>query len=177
MSDSYIGEIRMFAGNFAPRGWALCNGQILPILDNEALFSLLAFTYGGDGQTTFGLPNMQGRIPIHFGQGAGFSNNTLGQVGGTELVTLTQATTPPHSHLAVGASASSGAVPSPAGNVWSANANSASPQFAAASTTPVVNMAAASVSNLGSSVPHDNMAPTLAVNFIILVEGIYPAQT
>jgi microcystin-dependent protein len=166
----------MFAGNFAPRSWMFCQGQLLNISDYDALFSLLGTTYGGNGTTTFALPNMQGRIPLHFGQGPALSNRVQGQVGGQETVSLTQATTPPHTHLPAGSSSSSGAVPSPAGNVWSANANSGSPQFAPSGTTPSVTLAAGSVTSAGSSVPHDNMAPTLALNFIILVEGIYPTQ-
>lgn len=175
MSDSYLGEIRMFAGNFAPAGWVLCNGQLLSIADNDALFALLGTTYGGDGVNTFAVPDLQCRIPVHQGQGPGLSSYVLGQKAGVETVTLTQSTTPGHTHLASAASSSSGAVPSPAGNVWSANANSGAPQFAASGATPAVTMAGA-VSSVGSGTPHDNMAPTLAISFIMLTQGIFPTQ-
>src|ERR1700719_3340863 len=116
MATPYIGEIRMFGGNFAPRNWALCNGQLLLISQNTALFSILGTTYGGNGTTTFGLPNLQGRVPIHWGSGAGLSTYAPGQTAGAESVTLLQSNLPPHSH-AVNAIASGGNQASPAGTV------------------------------------------------------------
>src|SRR5271154_2372329 len=150
MSNQYIGEIRMFAGNFAINGWAMCNGQLMPISQNEALFALIGTTYGGDGQNTYALPNLQSRVPIHLGTGAGLSSYVLGQLGGVEGVTLTGGQLPSHSH-AVQAS-------------WASSA--ATKQYAASSNGA---MAAGTVgsSGQGSPVPHTNIMPVLAVTFII----------
>lgn len=165
MSEPFIAEIRMVAFNFAPRGWALCNGQLLPIAQNQALFSILGTTYGGNGQTTFALPNLRGRSPAHLG-----SDIQLGQVGGEESHALNNAEMPAHTHLAAGDAAEASA-PSPAGNVWAASSNN---PFSSAG--PNTTMNSGSVSTAGGSQPHPNQQPYLAVNFVIALVGIYPSR-
>lgn len=168
MAEPFLAEIKMFAGNFAPRGWAFCNGQILSIAQNTALFSLLGTTYGGNGQTTFALPNLQSRSPVHAGQGPGLSSIDLGQVGGSEAVTLTQAQMPAHSHLA---SANQGAPSAtrPAGNVPAGSGS-----YATASDGSTMNPGF--VQNTGGGQPHENRPPFLGINFIIALEGIFPSR-
>ena len=168
MSNPFVGEIRMFGGNFAPAGWALCQGQLLPISENETLFNLIGTTYGGDGQTTFALPNLASRVPVH--QGPSF---ILGQAGGVESVTLTVNQIPSHSHVPQcdGTNNSSN---TPAGSVWAGT--SALKQFAAAAVAPNVAMAPQALGLDGGSQPHDNMLPFLAINFIISLFGIFPSQ-
>jgi len=170
MSQPYVGEIRMFGGNFPPAGWAFCNGQLMPISENDTLFNLIGTTYGGDGQETFGLPNLQSRVPIHMGQGPGISQSyQLGESGGTESVTLTSQSTPIHSHPALCNSAAGGA--DPAGGVW---AQSDATQYSnAASDTTMANM---QTTPAGGSQPHDNMIPYLVISYIISLFGIYPTQ-
>ena len=167
MSQPFIGEIRMFAGNFAPVGWAFCNGQIIPIDQNDALFNLIGTTYGGDGQTTFALPNLQSRVPIHVGPGF-----ALGQSGGTESVTLTVSQIPAHSHVPQGNS-NAGDQQSPAGGVWAAQA-SLVPYSSAA---PSIAMDPGAIGSAGGSQPHDNMVPFLVINFILSLFGVFPSQT
>lgn len=168
MSEPYLGQISIFGFNFPPRGWAFCNGQILPIAQNQALFSLLGTTYGGNGVTTFALPNLQSRVPIHFGQGAGLSSYNQGQSGGSEVVTLISAQMPAHNHLASVTNA--GAAGSrPAGNVPSAGGS-----YAASSDGGTFNPAF--IQNAGGSQPHGNVQPYLALNFCIALEGIYPSR-
>ena len=167
MSSPYVGEIRMFAGNFAPVGWAFCQGQLLAISDNETLFQLIGTTYGGDGQSTFALPNLASRIPIH--QGPGF---TIGQAAGVETVTLTTSQIPAHSHVPF-CTANQGDQPSPANGVWA----STSPTTSYANPPASVAMAPAALNPAGGSQPHDNMVPFLVVNFIISLFGIFPSQT
>ena len=169
--DPYIGEIRMFGGNFAPQGWAFCAGQLLPIAQYDALFSLLGTTYGGDGQTTFGLPDLRGRAPIHFGQGPGLTNRTQGEASGSESVTLTVSQMGAHTHVPV-ASPDPGTSAHPTDNVWAAS-TTGDKQYAAA---PDTAMNPATVSAVGGSQPHENRQPLLAINFIISLEGIYPSQ-
>ena len=166
MSQPYIGEIRMFAGNFAPAGWAMCNGALMAISENDTLFNLIGTTYGGDGQQTFGLPNLQSRVPVH--QGPGFA---LAQAGGAESVALTAQTIPAHSHSALGSAA--GTQLSPSGGIWAA---SASGVYSAAGpgATPMSNIA---IGFAGNSQPHNNMLPYLCVNFILSLFGIFPSQT
>jgi microcystin-dependent protein len=172
MSNPFIGEIRMFGGNFPPVGWAFCNGQLIPISQNDTLFALIGTTYGGDGQNTFQLPNLQSRIPIHDGQGPGLSNYIIGQDGGVEQVTVTTANLPAHSHTVV-ADAGTGTATSPAGNVW-ANSTGAK-QFTTAASNTTMN--AGSIGQApGGSQPHDNMVPFLAVSFIISLFGIFPSR-
>ena len=168
MSQPYVGEIRIFAGNFAPSGWAFCNGAILPISENDVLFTLIGTTYGGDGQSTFALPNLSSRVPVH--QGPGF---VIGQTGGVEQVTLTVNQIPAHGHVPQAAAGGSGnPANSPANNVWNGWTGG---QFTAP--PPTVAMAPGALQSSGGSQPHDNMLPFLTINFIISLFGIFPSQT
>ena len=172
MANPFLGEIRIFAGNFAPVGWALCNGQLLPIAGNDALFTLLGTTYGGDGQDTFALPDLRGRFAVHQGQGLGLSNYTIGEVLGTETVTLTVQQLPAHSHTAN--AGSGGNVLTPGGNLWATDAGG---NTAAYSDSSNARMAATAIGVTGGSQPHDNIQPFLVINFIINVTGgIFPSQ-
>lgn len=168
--DPYIGEIRIVGFSFAPIGWALCNGQLLPIAQNTALFNLIGTTYGGDGQTTFGLPDFRGRVPVHQGSGGGLSPRVIGEMAGVETVTLTTNQIPAHNH-AVAVSATLGSSVSPVGNYIAAgDRDSYAPPGA-----PVA-MSSNALGSTGSSQPHENRQSFLAMNFIIAVEGIYPSQ-
>lgn len=167
MGTPYVGEIRMFAGNFAPVGWMLCQGQLLPISEYEVLFQLIGTTYGGDGQNTFALPNLASRVPIHAGSGF-----ILGQSGGSETVTLTSTQIPSHNHAPL-AFSGTGGQNSPANGLWA----SSSPSTQYSSTAPTLAMAANALGNSGGSQPHDNMVPFLAINFIIALFGVFPSQT
>jgi microcystin-dependent protein len=167
MSQPYLGEIRIFAGNFAPSGWALCQGQTVLISENEALFNLIGTTYGGDGRQTFALPDLQSRIPIHMSQ-----SYALGQAGGEEAVTLTTEPIPAHTH-AVSVTTAAGTQSSPKGNTLAASTavalyNGDAPNQA---------LAAQTVQSAGGSQPHDNMQPFLVLNFIISLSGLYPPQS
>ena len=174
MGQPYVGEIRMFAGSFAPAGWMTCEGQILPISENETLFQLIGTTYGGDGQETFALPNLASRVPIHMGTGGG-ATYQIGEAAGTESVTLTAQQIPVHSHPAI--AATTGQVASP-NNAVLATATSSQPGVKLYSTNPPnTTMNAASVSIAGGSQPHENTQPFLAFNFIISLFGIFPSQT
>jgi microcystin-dependent protein len=167
MAQPYVGEIRMFAGNFAIAGWMFCEGQLLPISENETLFQLIGTTYGGDGQSTFGLPDLRGRIPIH--QGNGF---TLAESGGVETVTLTVAQMASHTHpMLATTSIANDSSPSP--NVLAQTGTFDGYQ----SSPPTIPMAAQAVSTVGGSQPHNNFQPYLCVNFIISLFGIFPSQT
>lgn len=172
MGQPFIGEIRMFAGSFAPAGWAFCDGQLIPISENDALFTLIGTTYGGDGQETFALPNLQSRIPIHAGSGPGGITRQLAETGGTEQVTLTTNQIPAHSHPFL-ASTVPGTQNAPAGEVL-ASGSSVSIYRPAA---PNQALAPASISPTGGSQPHDNMVPFLCISFIISLFGIFPQQT
>lgn len=165
MSDPYVGEIRMFAGNFAPNGWLFCQGQLLLISDYDTLFNLFGTTYGGDGQQTFAIPNLASRIPVH--QAPGYP---LAGSAGVESVTLTTQRLPIHSHPAMAANAAATSA-SPAGGVWASWADS---QYS--SLAPTGTMSPASLSAAGGNQPHDNMPPFLAINFIVSLFGIYPSQ-
>src|SRR5215472_12922353 len=168
MSGPFVGEIRMFAGNFAPAGWAFCNGQLIPIDQNPTLFQLIGTTYGGDGQNNFALPNLLSRVPVHVGPGF-----ALGQSGGAETVTLTTSQIPAHSHVPQCFS-NPGGLASPAGGVW-ANTN---PTTIYDNTTPAnVGMAPQAIGSAGGSQPHDNMIPFLVINFILSLFGVFPSQT
>jgi microcystin-dependent protein len=168
MSEPFLGMIAIFGFNFAPRGWAFCNGQILPIAQNTALFALLGTTYGGNGQTTFGLPDLRGRAPVHFGQGPGLSSYDLGQQGGTETVTLTGAQTGPHTH---GVSASNAPTSkSPSGNL---PANFGTVAYGSSAD---LSMSPAMVQPNTGGQPHNNIQPYLAINFCIAIEGIFPSR-
>ena len=173
MSEPFIGEIRMVGFNFAPRGWALCNGQLLSIASNNALFSLLGTYYGGDGRTTFALPNLQGRVPMHYGSGAGLSPRLIGEAAGQESVSLTEAQLPAHTHKAR-ASSLKGNTNSPVGRVWSKDAGVQSATYT--SNAADADMAAGAIAPAGGGQPHNNMPPYLAVNFVIALQGIYPAR-
>ena len=172
MSEPFLGEIRMFGFNFAPNGWALCAGQLLPISQNSALFALLGTYYGGNGQTTFGLPDLRGRVPLSFGQGPGLSNYNLGQVGGEENHTLITNEMPMHNH---GVSASQAAnATSPAGAFPSNDARS--PVNIYSSATDGTQMNPQMIGLAGGSQPHNNLQPYLAVNFCIALQGIFPSR-
>lgn len=169
MATGYIGEIRMFGFGFAPRNWAFCNGQTLPINQNQALFSLLGTTYGGNGTTNFLLPNLQGRVPLHSGNGAsssGLTPRALGQNGGSETVTLQTTEMPGHTHP-VSASTAAPSQGSPAGNLWAQGNYSASGGSA---------MAAGDIGTAGSGQAHANLSPYLVVNFCIALFGIFPPR-
>jgi microcystin-dependent protein len=168
MSQPFIGEIRQFGFNFAPRGWASCSGQLMSIAQNNALFAILGTTYGGDGQQTFGLPDLRGRVPVHPG-----NTVQLGQMGGVENVTLAPANLPVHSH-GVMASADLAAGASPAGNVMGAKGRGGVDVYAPA--TNLTPLATGAVDTAGSSQPHNNLQPLLVVNFCIALEGIFPSR-
>lgn len=171
MGQPYVGEIRMFAGNFAPAGWAFCDGSLLPIEENEALFQLIGTTYGGDGETNFALPDLRGRIPLHMGtSSASGTTYNLGQTGGTETVTLTLAQTPSHSHP-VAAQTTAGTATSANNAVWALSTVS---QYAVTATLAGTMNPAVISSSPGGNQPHDNMMPTLTVPFIISLFGIFP---
>ncbi len=169
MAQPYVGEIRMFAGNFAPAGWMFCEGQLLPISEYETLFNLIGTTYGGDGQSTFGLPDMRGRLPIHFGNGF-----TLAETGGVEEVTLTASQIPQHSHPLL-ATTNPAAVGTPLGNVFATTASST--LVAYGTDLPSTSLSVNSVGSVGGSQPHNNFQPYLCVDFIISLFGIFPSQT
>ncbi len=167
MAQPYVGEIRIFAGNFVPVGWMFCDGQELPISENEALFQLIGTTYGGDGQNTFALPDLRGRLPLHQGNGL-----VLAQAGGAEDVTLTAGQIPAHSHPALATSA--GAAQSSPANLVLARGTGTDLYGADA---PYVSMSPQAIAPVGGSQPHTNMQPYLCVNFIIALFGIFPSPT
>ena len=168
MSEPFLGQIIIVGFNFAPRGWAQCNGQILPIAQNTALFSLLGTTYGGNGQTTFALPDLRSRVPIHVGQGPGLSSYDLGQAAGTETVTLNINEIPAHNHL-LGANAEEGAASNPSGQVPAKGGI-----YGAAPDGTLMNPTV--ITNTGGSQPHANIQPYLTLNFCIALEGIFPSR-
>jgi microcystin-dependent protein len=174
MSDNFLAEIRMFAGNFAPRGWALCNGQLMPISQNTALFSLVGTMYGGDGMTTFALPNLQGAAPMHAGQGPGLTARSVGESGGSALATLGTQQLPSHSHVPRGA-ALRGNRNSPQEAVW-AQPGSGRTVERVYSGQPSVDMSPAALDATGGSQPHYNLPPYLPLTFIIALEGIFPPR-
>ena len=168
MAQPYVGEIRMFAGNFAPEGWMFCEGQLLPISENETLFQLIGTTYGGDGQSTFGLPDLRGRIPLH--QGNGF---VLAQQGGAEEITLTVNQIPAHTHAFMAVGGARGGQVNPAGNLPAQSFN-VTPYINDVSTG---NFNPGAVGSTGGNQPHTNFQPYLCINFIISLFGIFPSQT
>lgn len=172
MAQPYVGEIRLFAGNFAPSGWLFCNGSLLPISENETLFQLIGTTYGGDGQETFALPDLRGRVPIHQGSGPSGTTYPLAQAAGVEEVTLTVNQIPVHSHALLASSAIA-AESGPAGNLV---AQSAAADLYLAG-TPAVNLAPNVVGPTGGSQPHTNFQPYACLNFIISLFGIFPSPT
>jgi microcystin-dependent protein len=176
MSDQFIGEIRMFGGNFAPTGWALCNGQLLPISQNTALFSLLGTYYGGDGRVTFALPNLAGVAPMHQGQGAGLSDRFIGETGGEQAVTLLTSEMPQHTHAA-NASNASGSTVDPGSAQWAeAKVGRLGTNLYSASASQPVTMNAAALAVAGAGLPHNNLPPSLTLTFIIALQGIFPQR-
>ncbi len=171
MSEPFVGEIRMFAGNFAPRGWAFCDGQLMAVSQNDALFSLLGTIYGGDGRTTFGLPDMRGRIPVHAGQGPGLSPRNLGSKGGSEKETLTANQMPSHHH-GMNVSSAPGDQQKPINRYMAS-----SPTVRMFRPTPAnVNLEPTMLTNTGGSRSHTNLMPYLCIHFIIALVGIYPSR-
>lgn len=171
MAQPYVGEIRLFAGNFAPAGWMFCDGALVPISENETLFQLIGTTYGGDGQTTYNLPDLRGRVPIHQGSGAGLSGHVIGEMGGSEAVTLTSTQIPQHTHalrassaLSNGSAGGGGALAATAVNIYGSG-------------DPTTPMAAQAVASVGGSQPHQNMAPFVGINYIISLFGIFPSPS
>ena len=172
MSEPFVGELRMFAGNFAPRGWAFADGQLLAVSQNDALFSLYGTTYGGDGRTTFGLPDLRGRVPIHAGSGPGLTPRSLGSKSGAETVTLTTAQLPSHAH-AWPATNSAATERDPGGHVPAAAAGTAR---AYGTTGTAITLSPDVVESTGGSSPHTNIQPFLCVHFIVALTGIYPTR-
>lgn len=171
-TEPFIGEIKLFGGNFAIIGHAMCQGQLLSIAQNTALFALLGTTYGGDGQTTFGLPDLRGRIPLHQGTGPGLTTRTIGEVSGTENVTLLTTQLPAHTHN-MNSSAAIGNAVNPANNFWASQPSLA--QYASTATV-ASNMKANAISNTGGSQPHNNQQPYIAINYLIALIGIFPSR-
>lgn len=172
MADPFVAEIRILGCNFAPRGWAFCNGQLMPIAQNTTLFSLLGTVYGGDGRSTFALPNLEGRAAMHPGRGPGLSPRNLGEGGGTDSVTLTDGEMASHSHTLTGSTDDRVLSLNPGGNY----VGTGTAIYAPAS-SPTVQMAPQSLSPAGGSQPHNNMQPYLALNFCIALQGIFPPRT
>jgi microcystin-dependent protein len=172
MADPFVAEIRIFPFNFAPKGWALCDGQILPLSQNTALFSLLGTTYGGDGKSNFALPNLQGNAPMHPGQGPGLSLHDLGETGGSDTVSLLESEIPSHSH-SVTASQQDGLERTPAGQLLATGIGIS--QYQAPG--QLTNLSPNAVAAAGGDQPHNNMQPYLTLNFCIALQGVYPPRT
>lgn len=170
MSEPFIAEVRIFAGNFAPRGWAFCNGQLLPIAQNTALFSLVGTTYGGDGRTTLGLPNLQGRLPMHPGRGPGLTPRRLGESGGVTTVTLSEAQMPAHTHTMRARADDPGDLADPVGRSLARSSGGA----AYGSAANLKAMHASALPNAGNGQAHTNMQPYLVMRFIIALTGMWP---
>jgi microcystin-dependent protein len=176
MSDQFVAEIRIFPFNFAPKGWALCNGQLLPISQNTALFSLLGTTYGGDGKSNFALPNMQSNTPMQQGQGPGLSLRDLGEVGGEQAVTLLQTEMPAHSHTAIAATGGGQGIPT--GNAWASGLKTGPSLYSPpGANNKDVAMNPLALNIAGGNLPHNNMMPYLTLNFCIALQGIFPPRT
>jgi microcystin-dependent protein len=172
--DPFVAEIRIFPFNFAPTGWAFCDGQLLPLSQNTALFSLLGTTYGGDGKSTFALPNMQGNAPMHPGQGPGLSLHDLGETGGEQTVTLLETEIPSHSHSVGAQNIALGGVATPAGNTL--NRPASGNLYNLASPSPVA-MSPQAILAAGGNGPHNNLQPYLTLNFCIALQGVYPPRS
>lgn len=175
--EPFIGQVMLFGFNFAPYGWAICDGSLMQISEYDTLFSLIGTTYGGDGITTFGLPDLRGRVPIHMGQGPGMTARTLGEMGGAEQVTLTTGQMPAHGHVILAAGALNGPSGSPSANVTfgATSGAAAAPAIFAASGGQATAMLAPSITTTGGNRPHDNIMPTLVANYCIALDGIYPS--
>lgn len=173
MPNPYIGEVRIFAGNFAPLGWAFCNGQPMPISENDALFALIGTTYGGDGESTFNLPNLQSRVPLHQGAGPGLGTYQMGEMGGVETVTLTTQQMASHTHALFG-STNNATTTGPAGTVPGTLPEATT--LAYGTDAPATTLNPQSVTQVGGNQPHDNVQPFLCVNYIISLFGIFPSQ-
>jgi microcystin-dependent protein len=178
MGQPFVGEIRMFGGSFAPAGWAMCQGQLMPISENDTLFNLIGTTYGGDGQETFGIPDLQGRLPIHQGTGPGLSTFTIGEKAGTETVTLTTQQIPIHNHIPL-ANNTAATTASPTGAIF-ANCNTTvtNTYFTPFdSSQPQVALNNNTIAPDGGSQPHENIQPTLCITYIISLFGVFPSPT
>jgi microcystin-dependent protein len=178
MSNPFVAEIRIFPFNFAPLGWAFCNGQLLPLSQNTALFSLLGSTYGGDGRSTFGLPNMQGNAPMNPDQGPGLSQHDLGETGGSTTVTLLASEMPQHSHSinCVDGSRISGQIGQP-GNAILVKTSGTPPNAYVSGGSPNLQLAPSALSSIGGSQPHNNLMPYLTLNFCIALQGVFPPRS
>lgn len=175
MSTPYVGEIRLFPYTFAPLDWQLCDGSLLSIAANPVLYQLLGTSYGGDGINTFGVPDLRGRVPVHQGTGNGLSPRVIGQLSGTETVTLTTAQMPAHTH-GVAASTAIGTINAP-GNTAQLGGLGTDTMYSGTSSTQAVSTASATISQVGNNLPHDNLMPTLTASFCIALTGIYPSQS
>jgi microcystin-dependent protein len=175
MSDQFVAEIRIFPFNFPPTGWAFCDGQLLPISQNTALFSLLGTTYGGDGKSTFGLPDMQGNAPMQPGQGQGLSLRDLGELGGSETITLLVSEIPVHTHTVMGSN-QQGDVQQPTNTVSIARPVGALPFVPGSPAPPFVTLAPQALPPAGGSLPHNNLQPYLTLSFCIALQGIFPPR-
>ncbi len=175
MAQPFLGQILLVGFNFEPQGWAFCNGQLLAIQQNTALFSLLGTTYGGDGIRTFALPNLQSRVPIHMGQGAGLSPYTIGEMTGVETVTLLANQMPQHNHL-INATNAAGGVQTPANNFLAAGTASGRPADIYSAGPSQGTLSPNAVTNAGGNQPHTNIQPVLAMNYIIALQGIFPSR-
>lgn len=176
MADPFVAEIRIFPFNFAPQGWAFCNGQLLPLSQNTALFSLLGTTYGGNGQSNFALPNLQGSAAMFHGQGPGLSLRDIGEQSGSSTVTLLLTQMPAHTHTANGKT--TGGTASPTNMVWgTSNAGKVAANFYAPAAPAPVNMNVAALANAGGNLPHNNLMPYNTLNFNIALQGVYPPRT
>jgi microcystin-dependent protein len=178
--DPFVAEIRIFPFNFPPKGWAFCDGQILPLSQNTALFSLLGTTYGGDGKSNFALPNLQGMTPIFYGQGPGLSLHDIGETGGSETVTLLSTEIPSHGHM-VNATTSKGNSDQPNGNLlgegqWTVQGNNGPLEYYSAATNAPVQMDFNTIGPAGNGLPHNNMMPYLTLNFCIALQGVFPPR-
>lgn len=174
MASPFVAEITLFAGNFAPRGWAFCNGQLISISQNTALFSLLGTTYGGNGQTTFALPNLQGRLPMHPGTGAGLTSRSLGETGGTETISLLASQMPAHTHTVNNAAGGAANHANPIGR-YPATPASGTP-YASVGGAQMAPGSGTTLASSGGGQPHNNLMPALCVNFIIAMQGVFPAR-
>ena len=175
MASPFVAEITIFPGNFAPKSWALCNGQILPITQNTALFSLLGTTYGGDGKSNFALPDLQGRLPLHFGQGPGLTPRVLGEKAGSEGVSLTTSQLPSHNHTVSQGASSTADSPSPLGRYPALSSNGT--PYSSTAGAKMAGATAASLAPAGGGQPHNNVMPSLCLNFIIALQGVFPSRS